>query len=160
MNDPISRRRALSLIAAGSGLAWTGVHAAVQTNSGLRLEVYKDPNCGCCSKWVEHMAASGFDARVIDGDVAPIKSKHGVTTALSSCHTALVNGFVIEGHVPAADVKKLLAQSPRPAQIVGLTIPGMPASAPGMDVTPFQPYTVLSFDRQGKTTVFARHDRA
>lgn len=160
MMTPISRRRALSLMAAGSGLAWTTAQAATQTKPGPRVDVYKEPTCGCCGKWVEHMAANGFDTRVIDGNVAAIRATHGVTASLASCHTALVDGFVIEGHVPAADVKKLLAERPRPAHVVGLTVPGMPASAPGMDLTPFQPYTVLSFDRQGKTTVFAKHDRA
>jgi hypothetical protein len=159
MTVAISRRRALSLIATGSGLAFAGTLAA-QTKPGIRMDVYKEPTCGCCAKWVDHMKASGFDARVTDGPVTAIKTKHGVSAELMSCHTGLVDGFVIEGHVPAADVKKLLAQRPRPSQIVGLTIPGMPQSAPGMDVTPFQPYTVLSFDRQGRTTVFARHDRA
>ena len=160
MRSPISRRRALSIMVAGSGLAWTGTLAAGQAKPRPRLDVYKEPSCGCCGKWVEHMTANGFDARVTDGPVAAIRTKHGVPPALSSCHTALVDGFVIEGHIPAADVKKLLAERPRPTQIVGLTIPGMPQSAPGMDMTPFQPYTVLAFDRQGKTTVFAKHDRA
>jgi len=80
-----------------------------------------------------------------------------VPAALHSCHTSLVGGYVIEGHVPAEDVKKLLAA--KPAGIIGLTIPGMPQSAPGMDVTPFQPYDVLTFDKDGKSTVYAKHAR-
>ena len=104
------------------------------------------------------MNANGFDARVINGDTRAIKAKYGIGPALESCHTGVVAGLAIEGHVPAADVKRLLAQ--KPAGTVGLTIPGMPASAPGMDEKPFQPYTVMAFDKQGRTTVFARHTRA
>jgi len=137
--------------------AWTATRG-VRAQAKTRIDVYKDPSCGCCSKWVDHMKANGFDARVVDGDTRAIKAKYGIGPALQSCHTGVVAGLVIEGHVPAADVKRLLAQ--KPAGTVGLTIPGMPQSAPGMDVTPFQPYTVLAFDKQGRTTPFARHDRA
>ena len=87
-----------------------------------------------------------------------IKKQQGVADALASCHTALIGGYVIEGHVPAADVTRLLTEKPK--TIKGLTIPGMPASAPGMDGKPFKPYTVLSFDAQGKTAVFAEHRSA
>jgi hypothetical protein len=104
------------------------------------------------------MTANGFDVRVTDGNMTPIKTKYGIPEKLQSCHTAIVGGLVIEGHVPAPDVRTFLAR--KPVGIVGLTIPGMPASAPGMDSKPFQPYTVLTFDRAGKTTVFAQHDRA
>jgi len=131
-------------------------HAFAQAK--VRAEVYKDPACGCCTKWVEHMNANGFDARVVEGDPARVKARYGIASALQSCHTAIVGAYVIEGHVPAADVKALLSR--KPAGVVGLTIPGMPASAPGMDLTPFQPYTVLAFDKAGKTTVFAKHDKA
>ncbi len=105
------------------------------------------------------MNANGFVATVKDmADVNTVKRAHDVAQPLWSCHTALVGGYVIEGHVPASDVKKLLAQKPQ--GIIGLTIPGMPASAPGMDMKPFKPYTVLSFNKTGQTTVFAKHDKA
>jgi hypothetical protein len=157
MSMEMSRRRALVLMTTAAGFASVGAMQAgqVQRAGRTRIDVYKDPNCGCCSKWVDHLNANGFDARVTDGDTRAIKTKHGVTSELASCHTAVVDGFVIEGHVPAADIRTLLSK--KPAGVVGLTIPGMPQSAPGMDATPFQPYTVLSFNRQGRTATFARH---
>ena len=122
------------------------------------IKVFKDPSCGCCQKWVEHMTDNNFAASVTHGDMKPIKARYKVPGALESCHTTEVGGYVIEGHVPASDVRKLLAAKPK--GVVGLTIPGMPASAPGMDIVPFQPYDVLTFDANGRTTVFARHTKA
>jgi hypothetical protein len=139
----------------------TGMLAAWQTRGAGALppmQVFKDPLCGCCSKWVDHMRANGFTASATDTDMGPIRLKHGITSELASCHTALVGGYIIEGHVPASDVKKLLGAKPK--GIKGLTIPGMPASAPGMDVRPFQPYTVLAFDDQGKTSTYTHHGKA
>lgn len=121
------------------------------------LVVYKDASCGCCQAWVEHMQSLGYQASVTNTEMASIKLKFKVPQKLQSCHTTLVGGYVIEGHVPASDVARLLANKPK--GILGLTIPGMPASAPGMDQRPFRPYTVLTFDAQGVTTVFARHDK-
>ena len=128
--------------------------AGAQTK--VAIVVYKDPSCGCCSKWVEHLQSNGFMASVKETtDIEPIKVRYHVTPELRSCHTAVVGGYAIEGHVPAADIKRLLAA--KPPGIAGLTIPGMPASAPGMDGTPFVAYTVLSFDAKGTTAVFAQH---
>ncbi|HET9371307.1 MAG TPA: DUF411 domain-containing protein [Vicinamibacterales bacterium] len=158
MNQRVSRREVLTGLAAAALTALPRPSSAQTAKSAGHLEVHKDPQCGCCSLWVDHMKANGFTAAVRDGDVAPIKAKHKITPALSSCHTTLIGGYVIEGHVPASDVKRLLAEKPK--GIVGLTIPGMPQSAPGMDMKPFQPYTVLSFDAQGKTAVYAKHDKA
>ena len=122
------------------------------------LTVYKDPNCGCCAKWVDHMKANGFAATVNETtDMDAIKSKYHVTDNLRSCHTTLVGNYVIEGHVPAADVKRLLAE--KPANVSGLAAPGMPASSPGMDLTPFVPYDVVSFDSKGKSKLFAKHTK-
>lgn len=127
-------------------LAWPALAA--------QMTVYKSESCGCCKGWVEHMAADGFELEVVNTDnLAPIKADAGLRPGLASCHTALVEGYVIEGHVPAADVRRLLEQ--RPA-VKGLTIPGMPQSAPGMDV-PGTPYEVLSFDENGQTAVFSRY---
>lgn len=118
------------------------------------LTVYKSPSCGCCEDWVTHMQESGFEVTVIDRDnMAPIKKLAGVRPELASCHTGLIEGYVIEGHVPATDVRQLLQQQPA---VQGLTIPGMPQSAPGMDI-PGSPYEVLSFDKQGNTRVFSRY---
>jgi hypothetical protein len=120
-----------------------------------RVAVYKSPTCGCCEKWVEHMNASGFAATATNlPDVTPVKTKNGVPAALHSCHTSLVGGYVIEGHVPADDIKRLLKE--RPA-IVGLAAPGMPAGSPGMDVPQSPAYEVVAFDKTGKTYVFAKH---
>jgi len=121
------------------------------------LTVFKDPNCGCCGLWVEHMKAKGFTATVTNTDMVAVHAKHKIPPALQSCHTTLVAGYIVEGHVPASDVKTLLTTKPK--GILGLTIPGMPASAPGMDIKPFQPYTVLTFNVQGKTTVFTKHTK-
>lgn len=119
-----------------------------------QMTVYKSETCGCCQGWVEHMAAEGFELEVINSDnLAPIKADAGLKPGLVSCHTALIDGYVIEGHVPAADVLRLLEQ--RPA-VKGLTIPGMPQSAPGMDI-PGTAYEVLSFDEHGETAVFSRY---
>ena len=159
MTRQISRRTLLAQMAGGlTAAAVVSRQAAAQTR--IPIAVYKDKNCGCCHLWVEHMAANGFAPAVTDTtDMPSIRARYKVPAKLESCHTAFVGGtYVIEGHVPAADVKRLLAT--KPAGIVGLTIPGMPQSAPGMDVKPFQPYTVLTFDSTGKTTVFAKHDKA
>ncbi|MBM7457213.1 hypothetical protein HNR62_003125 [Oceanisphaera litoralis] len=118
------------------------------------ITVYKSETCGCCEDWVRHMEASGFEVKVVNRDnLAPVKAMAGVKPELASCHTGLVDGYVIEGHVPAADVKRLLEQKPA---VRGLTIPGMPQSAPGMDI-PGTPYEVLSFDNQGNSAVFSRY---
>jgi len=151
----------------GASPEWRGVpsgapdqarQTAPAAAAGTAISVYKDPDCGCCEAWVTHMKANGFRVTVTNTrDTNKIKREHSVAEPLWSCHTALAGSYVIEGHVPAADVKKLLAQ--RPPNTVGLTIPGMPQSAPGMDIKPFEPYKVLAFDAKGKTTVFAAHDK-
>ncbi len=130
-------------------------HAAQRRATATPIAVYKSPTCGCCSKWVEYMSAHGFKATTTNmDDVTPIKKQHRVPAALHSCHTALVGGYVIEGHVPAEDVRRLLRE--RPA-IVGLAAPGMPAGSPGMDVPNSPAYDVIAFDAKGGTRVFATH---
>jgi hypothetical protein len=121
--------------------------------------VFKTPTCGCCAKWVEQVRQSGFATKAVDlpqADVTAVKTKHNVPRALHTCHTALVAGYVIEGHVPVADIQRLLKQ--RPA-VVGLAVPGMPIGSPGMEGPNPQPYDVLTFDKQGATKVFATHGR-
>lgn len=127
--------------------------------AGPIVQVYKSSTCGCCKAWVEHMKASGFDVRVTDleGDALQAeKTKRGVKDDLQSCHTATVNGYVVEGHVPADDIKRLLREKPA---IAGLAAPGMPRGSPGMEVPggARDRYDVLAFTRAGKTTVFAKH---
>ena len=150
-----ARRRVLQTIPlALAGLALGKVAA----QSKIMMGVYKDPTCGCCHKWIEYMEANGFSAVVTNGDLRPVKARFKIPANLESCHTTLIQGFIFEGHIPVEDVRRLLKEKPK--GIVGLTIPGMPASAPGMDGRPFQPYDVLSFDPAGKTTIYAKHLRA
>jgi len=125
--------------------------------AGPLVTVYKSPACECCGKWVEHLRNSGFRVATVDReDVTPVKEQYGVTEQLASCHTAIVGGYVVEGHVPAEDIKRLLRE--RPA-VTGIAAPGMPVGAPGMEMpgNPGEPYDIVSFDRQGKTRVFASH---
>ncbi len=120
------------------------------------IKVWKTPTCGCCGKWVQHMQAAGFRLEVTDvANVDPIKTANGLPLNLASCHTALVGGYVVEGHVPASDVRRLLAEKP---DIVGLTAPGMPPGSPGMDVPGSPSFDVLSLGKDGKTAVYATHN--
>jgi len=117
------------------------------------LLVYKDPGCGCCEKWVEHMRAAGFEVSTRNtSDMDPVKRRYGVTPALASCHTALAEGYVVEGHVPAELVVKLLKEKPR---VAGLAVPGMVTGSPGMEGPHPRPYDVLAFDKTGKTSLYA-----
>lgn len=121
------------------------------------MTVYHDPNCGCCGKWVEHMRANGFDVETVaTRDMNSIKLDLGVPRDLPSCHTAVVGDYVIEGHVPADDVKRLLAEQPDTA---GLSVPGMPLGSPGMEMGDRRmAYDVIRFDEDGNTAVFNHYD--
>ena len=148
----MTRRQLLGIL---SMLAATGVRVAAQ--KGPAVQVYKDPTCGCCSLWVEHLRKAGFSATVSDvEDIDAIKTKHGVPRQARSCHTAIVGGYVIEGHVPATDVQRLLKE--RPA-VAGIGVAGMPIGSPGMEVASVkpQPYDVVAFTKAGEVTVFASH---
>jgi len=119
------------------------------------ITVYKSPTCGCCSKWVRHLQDNGFEVKAIDrNDMNSVKSQSGIPRQLASCHTAIVGGYVIEGHVPAADIKRLLKE--RPA-VTGLTVPGMPMGSPGMEGPRQDRYNVLTFTKSGDSAVFSRH---
>lgn len=147
-------RRRLLLAASALLLAAGGAQAAPP----LDLVVYKTPWCGCCKGWITHMTRAGFKATVHEvEDLTPIREKHGVPFNLSSCHTGLIGGYTIEGHVPPADVMRLLKERPK---ALGLTVPGMPIGSPGMESSrgETEAYaTLLLLDRSGKTRVFARH---
>lgn len=120
------------------------------------VTVYKDPSCGCCKKWVTHLSANGFAPVVHDrSDMEALKNSLGVPAALRSCHTAVAGMYLIEGHVPAADVKQLL--STKPKGILGLAAPGMPSGSPGMETGTTERYDVIAFSTDGKTRVFATH---
>lgn len=119
-----------------------------------QITVYKNASCGCCHRWVEHLEAEGFEVTAVDVDNLPvIKMANGIGAELSSCHTALIDGHVIEGHVPADMIRRMLADNP---ELAGLAVPGMPVGSPGMEVPSgqVQPYDVLAIDRQGGTYVF------
>ena len=146
------RRNALGLLAAAT--AAFGASGAATAAPATRVEVWKDPSCGCCEGWVRHMRTSGFEVTVREvADVRPVKAVRGVPEALQSCHTAMVDGYVVEGHVPAADVRRLLAERPRAK---GLSAPGMPPSAPGMDM-PGTLYEVVLFGAPNGDQTWARH---
>ncbi len=117
--------------------------------------VYKSASCGCCAKWVAIMQKEGFAVTAHDIDtVSAVKKDVGVPAALASCHTAVVDGYVIEGHVPAREIERLLKERPK---VVGLTVPGMVSGSPGMESSTPAHYDVLAFDASGKTTIFAKY---
>ena len=129
--------------------------ASVVDPSLPAVTVYKSPTCGCCASWVDHLRENGFTVDVQDvDDLQTVKAEHGIPAALQSCHTAIVDGYVVEGHVPAGDVKRLLVERPDAA---GLAVPGMPVGSPGMEQgDTVQPYDVLLLG-DGQTSVFAHH---
>lgn len=122
------------------------------------MVVYKSPTCGCCTKWIEHLQQHGFSVKAHDVEsVVPYKKQHGVLPELGSCHTAIIDGYVIEGHVPAADIKRLLKQRPK---VTGLAVPAMPVGSPGMEMGKRKdPYNVLSFKREGSIRVFSKYNQ-
>ena len=146
------RRRMLTtpLLAAAALPFWAYAKAPLP-----EVNVYKDPDCGCCSAWAEHMRRNGF--RVVTHDVrdlTAVKRKHRVPQALDACHTAIVEGYAVEGHVPADAVRRLLRE--RPAGVIGLAVPGMPPGSPGMESPTPQRYDILAFDARGKSRVYER----
>ena len=119
------------------------------------VQVYKTPSCGCCGKWAEHLEASGFEVQTTDvADLGEVKQRYGVPTGSEACHTAVVDGYVVEGHVPASDIARLLRE--RPA-VRGLVVPGMPLGSPGMESPTPEPYAVYAFDAAGELSEFSRH---
>ncbi|MBA3592219.1 MAG: DUF411 domain-containing protein [Polaromonas sp.] len=144
-----------------AGLAGTSLLApALMARTRPQVEVWKDPNCGCCKDWVIHMEANGFDVKVHGSGNSAARKRLGVPEKLGSCHTALVDGYAIEGHVPAREVHRLLKE--RPAA-VGLSVPGMPVGSPGMDGKIYgdrkDPYDVVLVSRNGGTRVYQSYNR-
>ena len=154
LRSPLFRKlgRCLSALACGAALGL----AAPALASPDEVVMYKDPNCGCCGKWAEHMRSAGFPVKeVASPRMDLVKQEAGVPEALGSCHTAKVAGYVVEGHVPAADVRRMLTEKPA---IRGLSAPGMPLGSPGMEGPyPAERYDVVSFDAQGRSAVFSKH---
>lgn len=128
------------------------------TPRAQQIDVLKSPTCDCCEAWIAHLSGAGFQTRPRDmasGQLASIKEQVGLSRELRACHTAFVDGYVIEGHVPAEDIKRLLAERP---DAKGLAVPGMPAGSPGMEQGESkEPYDVLLVKRDGSTEIFARH---
>ncbi len=118
-----------------------------------QLTVYKTPTCGCCEEWVTHLRENGFSVIVHDqNDLTLVKAANGITPKLESCHTAVIEGYVVEGHVPADLIARMLNERP---QIAGLAVPGMPGGSPGMESAPKEPYQVLAIAKDGSTSVYA-----
>ena len=116
------------------------------------ISVFKDPSCGCCGKWVEHLRANGFEVSVQEvRDLSEYRRKYGVPAELASCHTATVEGYAVEGHVPAREIQRLLKEHPKAK---GLAVPGMPLGSPGIESARTQAYSVLLFDSTGRSTVY------
>jgi hypothetical protein len=143
----------------GAGMAAAlGAHGLGAQQGLPTMTVYKSASCGCCKLWVDHARAQGFTVRTVDTeDLATVKREMGIPARLQSCHTVVVGSYVLEGHVPGPDVKRLLAQKPR---VRGLAVPGMPVGSPGMEQgspANYDRYDVLTFTADGTTAVFASH---
>jgi hypothetical protein len=149
-----TRRSAL----VGAAALVLGPNALIAAD-GPVITVHKDPSCGCCSGWVQHLQGAGFVAKVLETrDIDAVKARLGVPDDLAACHTAEISGYIVEGHVPAAALKRLLAEKPKAA---GLAVPGMPVGSPGMEGGSPEPYDVVLFGPDGRRT-YARFlgDRA
>jgi hypothetical protein len=150
----MNRRSFLGLAAAG--LVAPLLPRPTSAAADRAMTVWKSPTCGCCGAWIEHVKKAGFDVRVIEtDDLDPVKARHKVPERLQSCHTALVGGYAIEGHVPAKEILRLLAEKPA---ALGLAVPGMPVGSPGMEYgSEREPYEVVLFAADGAARVFARY---
>ena len=150
-------RRSFVFTLVGAVAAMSRAAAQKPASPGPLVDVYKDPTCGCCTNWVKHLQDNGFTTKVTEAsNLADIKKQKGIPSQAQSCHTATVDGYVLEGHVPAADIRRLLKE--RPA-VLGLAVPGMPIGSPGMEVpnVKAQAYNVVTFDKQGQVKVYASH---
>ncbi|MEO7270756.1 MAG: DUF411 domain-containing protein [Vicinamibacterales bacterium] len=146
-------RVVLCLVIAGASIS-AAQRPPAAARAAVEGKVYLTPTCGCCGKWVEHMNASGFKlTREVTSDMSTVAAHRKVPESLHSCHTAVIGQYVIEGHVPADLIKKLLQEQPK---IVGLSAPGMPAGSPGMDVPNSPSYPIVAFRADGTTYEFAR----
>ena len=148
------RRQSRQPLFAAVALAVSIAFGSAAAADPAQIQVYKSPSCGCCSKWIDHLESHGFSVRASDvPDVTPIKAENGLPPRLASCHTAFVGGYLVEGHVPAQDIRRLLRERPK---VSGLAVPGMPIGSPGMEGPNPERYQVLSFGADG-LRVFATH---
>ena len=160
----MQRRLALSTVAGAVCAAWLltalAQGPATAKSKKPQIEVWKDPDCGCCKDWVIHLEANGFAVRVNDSGNVAARARLGMPTKLGSCHTGLVDGYAIEGHVPAREIIRLLRDKPA---VLGLAVPGMPVGSPGMDGAVYgdrrDPYDVLLVSRDGSTRIFQSYNR-
>ncbi len=145
-----------SLLVSALMLPFTASATQQQTNL---VEVWKDPNCGCCKDWVDILEKSGFSARVFDIGNEAIRAQFGMPAKLGSCHTARIGGYVIEGHVPVREIRRLLREKPK---AIGLTVPGMVVGSPGMDGPSYKgrkdPYSVLIVHVNGESSIYQKYD--
>ena len=147
----IGRRHWGALLLAAT-VAGVGGLAIAAPSPGPEIAVYKNASCGCCKKWVEHLQAAGFRVTVHDtSTLAGVMERYGVPRKLTACHTAVVDGYVIEGHVPADVIQRLLKERPG---IAGVAVPGMPAGSPGMESETPARFYILTFDKNGTTSVY------
>lgn len=158
--NPIGmRRRHLAALLAGACLPGWAIAQSTAKSGGLVVQVWKDPNCGCCKDWMAHMESNGFRTQAYDTGNTAVRNRLGLAQKYGSCHTALVEGYVIEGHVPASDIQRLLKERPT---ALGLAVPRMPVGSPGMDGPEYggrkDPYEVLLVARDGTSTVYQRYN--
>jgi len=144
----------IAVLALGLGVA---AQQKAATPAATKVTVYKTSSCGCCRLWVDHMKSNGFDVQAMDvsaADVRSVSKAAGLKDEDTSCHTAKIGAYVVEGHVPADDIKRMLKEKPA---IAGLSAPGMPQGSPGMEQGVKEPYDVIAFKKDGTSTVFAKH---
>ena len=147
--------RVTRLLVLATAVCWTLAGARAAVAAATEITVYKSPTCGCCNGWIDHLEAAGFKVAAYDTrKMSSIKRDRGLPEELGSCHTAEVGGYLVEGHVPAEDIRRLLETKP---DVAGLAVPGMPIGSPGMEGPNPERYDVLEFKRDGSTAVFATH---
>ncbi len=146
---------AIAMLGILASTAPTSVAVSTQLTNAANVSVYRSPDCNCCGDWIDHLQTQGFTVQDFPTpDIEAVKQKYHVPNDLASCHTAIVNGYVIEGHVPANDIQHLLQEKPN---VSGLSVPQMPVGTPGMEIgNQKDPFKVFSFDPQHSIVVF--HD--
>jgi hypothetical protein len=149
----MNRKQFLGTLVTAPLAAW-----ALRAAPAPHVQVYKDPSCSCCAKWVEHLKQHGFTVSIETvPDTSVYRKKFGIPDNMASCHTGLIEGYALEGHVPAPEIQRVLKERPKAK---GLAVPGMPLGSPGMEVgTTQQPYSVMLVDAQGKGSVYQRYPR-
>jgi hypothetical protein len=160
MNHPLQKSASLrrSFLMTLLALSATPI-GALASASDRTMTVWKDPDCGCCAEWVKHLEKNGFVVKVFNTGNQAIRMQLAVPSKFGSCHTALIQGYVIEGHVPGADIQRLIKEQPR---ALGLAVPKMPIGSPGMDGPAYQgrrdPYEVLLIQKDGRSSVFSSYN--